>query len=61
MSSALERSSGLWSAPGADDKLPFACAARTPIFGLLTHGSLVLNGTFTVNGQGKSFSKTVEL
>ena len=45
---------------GADDKLPFACAAPTPGFSLPPHGSLVLTGTLTVNGQTKTFSKTVK-
>lgn len=42
--------SGLVST-GTDDKLPSACATPTPSFGLPTHGSLVLTGTLTVNGQ----------
>lgn len=46
---------------GDDDGVRFACAAPTPSFALPAHGTLLLAGTITTNGQTVPFSKTVTI
>lgn len=54
------RSLSVFVGVGRTTSCRLAFAAPTPTFGLPIHGSLVLTGTLAVNGQSKSFTKTVK-